>query len=156
MPASVSPASALSAQDHPAVQSLLAQARLPFEDLSPAALPLFLGVRDQEPSHDGAPGHLIAIAGLEVHGNDGLLRSLLVLPEQRGRGLACELVRAQEAQARRLGLRRLVLLTETAADFFRALDYRDTDRALLSDGLRASPQFQQLCPASARCLSKTL
>jgi amino-acid N-acetyltransferase len=156
MSVALPPVLALSAQDHPAVQTLLAQARLPFEDLSPVAMPLFLGVRDPETSHDGAPGQLIAIAGLELHGDDGLLRSLLVLPDQRGRGLARELVHAQETQARRLGLRRLGLLTETAADFFRALDYRDTDRALLSDGLRASPQFQQLCPASARCLSKTL
>ncbi|QBK05512.1 GNAT family N-acetyltransferase [Hylemonella gracilis] len=156
MPAPTPPPLPLTAQDHPAVQAMLAQAHLPFEDLSPAAMPLFLGVRDPGPSHDGAPGNLIAIAGLEVHGDDGLLRSLLVLPEQRGRGLARELVRAQEAQANRLGLRRLVLLTETAADFFRALDYQDTDRATLSPRLQASPQFQQLCPASARCLSKSL
>lgn len=150
------PVLALTAQDCPVVQALLAQAKLPFEDLSPAAMPLFLSLRDPGSSQAGAPGRLIAIAGLEPHGDDGLLRSLLVLPEHRGRGLARELVRAQEAQARRLGLRRLVLLTETAADFFRALDYRDTDHALLSDGLRASPQFQQLCPASARCLSRAL
>jgi amino-acid N-acetyltransferase len=156
MSVALPPVLALSAQDHPAVQTLLAQAHLPFEDLSPVAMPLFLGVRDPETSHDGAPGQLIAIAGLELHGDDGLLRSLLVLPDQRGRGLARELVHAQETQARDLGLRRLVLLTETAADFFRALDYRDTDRTVLSDDLRASPQFQQLCPASARCLSKTL
>jgi amino-acid N-acetyltransferase len=99
---------------------------------------------------------LIAIAGLELHDGDGLLRSLLVLPEHRGRGLARELVQAQEAQARGLGLHRLVLLTETAADFFRALGYRDTERATLPDGLRASPQFANLCPASASCLSTTL
>jgi amino-acid N-acetyltransferase len=160
MPAPSPTPLALSEQDHPAVQTLLAQADLPFEDLSPAAMQLFLGMRAPDLPRDGngngSPSQLIAIAGLERHGNDGLLRSLLVLPDQRGRGLARELVHAQEAQARRLGLRRLVLLTETAADFFRALDYRDTDRAVLSDGLRASPQFQQLCPASARCLSKTL
>jgi len=151
-----SPVLALTAQDHPAVQALLTQAHLPIEDIPPMALSLFLGIRDPQTSHDSAPGHLIAIAGLEVHGDEGLLRSLLVQADQRGRGLARELVRAQEAQARRLGLRRLALLTETAADFFRALDYRDTDRATLSSGLLASPQFQQLCPASARCLTKTL
>lgn len=160
MPAPSPTPLALSAQDHPAVQTLLAQADLPFEDLTPAAMPLFLGMRSPDWTRDGngsdSPSHLVAIVGLELHGDEGLLRSLLVRPDQRGHGLARELVQAQEAQARRLGRRRLVLLTETAAGFFRALDYRDTDRAVLSDGLRASPQFQQLCPASARCLSKTL
>lgn len=150
------PASALTAQDLPAVQALLAQARLPFADLSPAGMRLFLGQRDAHASGDNQPGRLIAIAGLELHDGDGLLRSLLVLPEHQGRGLARELVRAQEAQARGFGLHRLVLLTETAADFFRALGYRDTERATLPDGLRASPQFANLCPASASCLSTTL
>ncbi|MFO6419288.1 arsenic resistance N-acetyltransferase ArsN2 [Hylemonella sp. W303a] len=147
---------ALTTQDHATVQTLLAQAHLPCEDLSPEALRLFLGVYDQDAPREPTQDRLIGIVGLEAHGGDGLLRSLFVLPEHRGRGLAHALVLAQEAQARRLGLSRLVLLTETAADFFRTLGYRDTDRDTLSAGLLASTQFQQLCPASARCLSKTL
>ncbi|WP_035611346.1 GNAT family N-acetyltransferase [Hylemonella gracilis] len=152
----------LTAQDHPAVQALLAQAGLPYADLSPASMSLFLGLRASDAAGTSnlspreRPAPWIAIAGLEPHHGDGLLRSLLVMPEHRGQGLARELVRAQEAQARGLGLRRLVLLTETAADFFRALGYRDTDRATLPDGLRAAPQFAKLCPASASCLSKPL
>lgn len=146
----------LTAQEHATVQSLLAGAGLPHDDLSPASMGLFLGLRDLPTGRDDAPDSLIAIAGLEPHGHDGLLRSLLVLPPHRGRGLARALVRAQETQAARLGLCRLVLLTETVADLFRALGYRDTDRATLPDDVRASAQFAKLCPASAVCLSKTL
>lgn len=146
----------LTVQEHTTVQSLLAKAGLPFDDLSPASMPLFLGLHDPQASRADTPGPLVAIAGLEPHGHDGLLRSLLVLPPHRGHGLARALVLAQEAQAARLGLRRLVLLTETTADFFRALGYRDTDRATLPDEVRASAQFANLCSASAVCLSKML
>ncbi|MDF3822999.1 GNAT family N-acetyltransferase [Leptospira sp. 96542] len=152
----------LTAQDHDAVQALLARAGLPYADLTPTYMALFLGLRASDTAGASKllpgerPAPWIAIAGLEPHHGDGLLRSLLVLPEHRGQGLARALVHAQEARARGLGLRRLVLLTETAADFFRALGYRDTDRATLPDGLRAAPQFAQLCPASASCLSKPL
>ncbi|EGI77068.1 GCN5-related N-acetyltransferase [Hylemonella gracilis ATCC 19624] len=155
----LTPPTTLNARDLAAVQAQLAQARLPFEDLLPTSMPLFLGVRDSDSglSRDVTqPGPLIAFAGLESHGVEGLLRSLWVRPDHRGRGLARTLLHAHESQARQLGLNRLVLLTESAADFFQALGYRETDRTALSAQLRASTQFQQLCPASAHCLSKTL
>ncbi len=138
----------LSASDHPVVCAMLEQAGLPFQDLSPASMALFIGAHAHE--------ELVGIAGLETYGSDGLLRSLLVVPGHRGQGLAQQLVSTQESNARKLKLQRLVLLTETAAGFFRHCGYQNISRTDLSAGLLASPEFLTLCPASARCLSKPL
>lgn len=50
-------------------------------------------------------GRLVGLAGLEIHAEDGLLRSVVVEPEYRGQGLAKALVESAVERARRLELR---------------------------------------------------
>ena len=45
-------------------------------------------------------GRVVGVAGLEVHGDDGLLRSVAVDPDYRGQGLAASLVEAALERAR--------------------------------------------------------
>jgi N-acetylglutamate synthase-like GNAT family acetyltransferase len=75
------------AEDTAAIQALLTDARLPIEDFDePAALGFWV-VRDRK--------RVVGAVGLERYGAVGLLRSLVVAPEHRSRGLGLALVAAQ-------------------------------------------------------------
>ncbi len=96
-----------------------------------------------------ADGRIIGVAGLEVHGSDGVLRSLAVDPAHQGGGLGGRLAATAIASARRAGLRRLYLLTETAEEYFPRHGFRRIPRDEASDAVRASVEFREACPASA-------
>ena len=134
--------------DAPAIVALLAQAGLPTADLTPAALAGFVVAR--------ADGALVGAVTVERHGDAGLLRSLVVAPGQRGRGLGRALVDAVERGARAQGLLSLALLTQSAGEFFAARGYRVAPRSAVAEALRASSQFASVCPASATCMAKPL
>ena len=99
---------------------------------------------------------LIGVAGIERHAGTGLLRSIAVCEAARGSGLGRSLVEAAEAAARAHGLRELVLLTETAHDFFARLGYADVPRERAPEDVKSTAQFRSLCPQSAQCMIKRL
>lgn len=99
---------------------------------------------------------LVGYGGLEGEGTDRLLRSIVIPADRRGHGLGRALVATLERQAQTLGVRRLHLLTTTAAPFFRALGYADADRGAAPPAVAASREFTALCPASATYLVKAL
>src|ERR1044072_7987728 len=66
---------------------------------------------------------LAGYGGLEGQGADRLLRSLLVVADRRGEGLGRAVLGLLEARARKLGVARLHLLTNTAAPFLSANGY---------------------------------
>jgi len=101
-------------------------------------------------------GRVVGAVGLEIHGEDGLLRSLVVDPEVRGGGLGLRLVDALEAAAADRGLTNLYLLTTTAARFFPKLGYAVGLRAEVPAAVAGSREFQALCPDSAVMLRKRL
>ncbi len=138
----------LVAGDHAAVCALLRDAGLPSTDVQARAMPDFLGVRLQ--------GRLVGVIGLERYDGAGLLRSLVVVPDQRGLGLAARLVDALERRAKADGLAHLVLLTESARSFFEHRGYAVVARDQVPAEVLLSEQFLGLCPASATCLSKTI
>lgn len=131
------------------VQALLKQAGLPFEDLSAAAMPDFIVLR-------GASGELLAAGGVEIHGEDGLLRSVVVADTMRGKGLGGTVATMMERHARTKGIRALFLLTTTAAEFFPRLGYERFDRGSVPPAVAQSAEFASLCPASAVCMKKNL
>jgi N-acetylglutamate synthase-like GNAT family acetyltransferase/SAM-dependent methyltransferase len=129
------------AADFESVRALLRAAALPLEGL-------------ETQFGDGyaiaeAQGSLVAVAGVERYGNDGLLRSAAVDPAWRGRGLGQALVRDRIAWARARGLDALYLLTTTAADFFRRSGFAPATRESAPEAIRASREFAQVCPSSA-------
>jgi amino-acid N-acetyltransferase len=148
--AALAPAEAQPAQaaDLPAIRALLQAERLPHEDLTPQHLQDFLVLREGNA--------LVAIAGLERHGRDGLLRSVAVTSNRRGTGLGITLVAATEQRARALGLAALYLLTTTAAEFFAQRGYRRIERKDAPAALQASREFSTLCPSTATCMVKPL
>jgi N-acetylglutamate synthase-like GNAT family acetyltransferase len=89
-------------------------------------------------------------------GSDRLLRSLVVVADHRGAGIGRAMLALLEGEARRLGVERLRLLTNTAAPFFRVNGYAGADRAAAPPTVAASREFTALCPASATYLVKAL
>jgi len=130
------------------VRRLLAAAQLPQADLCAAHLAHFFGCGPRQ-----APQ---GVCGVELHGDDALLRSLAVDERARGRGCGKALVAALEAHAREQGARRIYLLTTTAPRFFAGLGYRIVARDAAPERVRATPEFAALCPASAVCMVKAL
>jgi amino-acid N-acetyltransferase len=61
-----------------------------------------------------------------------------------------------EREAGALGIRQLVLLTESAQPFFTALGYMVIDRGHVPEALRQTAEFRSLCPVSAVCMTKSL
>jgi len=132
--------------DARAIAALLRAADLPHEDIAPH-LGHFLVAR--------TGGAIVGAIGLEVYASDGLLRSLVVAPAHRGRGLGDELVRRLERAAAHWGVERFWLLTTTAEAFFARRGFQVTPRAAAPAEIAATHEFKSLCPATAICMART-
>lgn len=129
------------------LEGLLDLCQLPSDDIYNADLQFF-GIK--------RAGKLVAVIGLEPYESVALLRSLAVLPDYRGLGLARKLVVFIEAQATQQGITALYLLTTSASNFFKGLDYQATERAHAPHCIQQTAQFSGLCPTSALFLAKQL
>jgi amino-acid N-acetyltransferase len=99
---------------------------------------------------------LIGSAGLERYGDNALLRSVAVAAPERGHGVGQALVQQMLAYAASLEVRQVVLMTNTASDFFVRFGFRPIDRAEFPRATQASVEFQEACPASATGMSLVL
>jgi amino-acid N-acetyltransferase len=135
------------ASDLAVIYRLLEQEGLPMSDLV-AAKPQFVVLSDG--------GAIVAAGALERFGTAALLRSVVVAGERRGEGLGRDVVRELETTARGAGISQLILLTQTAAEFFTAQGYRTIERGEAPPAVQGSQEFRSLCPSSAVCMMKTL
>lgn len=101
-------------------------------------------------------GRIVAAAGLEVHGADGLLRSLVVDSAWRGRGLGAALTEALLERARSERLGAVYLLTDTAEGYFPRHGFERIAREAASEEVRRSVEFTTLCPSSSVVMVKRL
>ncbi|HMK37876.1 MAG TPA: arsenic resistance N-acetyltransferase ArsN2, partial [Bacteroidota bacterium] len=99
---------------------------------------------------------ITGVIGLEQYGEDGLLRSLAVREPDRSKGIGSRLCLRLIDEARTRGIRRLVLLTTTAGEYFSVRGFRIIDRSSIAGGLRDSAEFRGACPASATCMERLL
>ncbi len=134
--------------DLAAVLALLHGAGLPTGDITSAQSLLFWVLETEE--------SLFGVIGMECFGRYALLRSLAVAPSYQQRGLGHRLVARLERDAQTDGVERVVLLTETAETFFRAIGYAVIDRRYVPEEIKQSAEFRSLCPASAVCMTKSL
>lgn len=132
-------------QDYAAVCDLLLSAKLPVDGLSPT-LENFLV------AEEGA--RLVGAAGLEVHGDAALLRSVVVAPSHRGAGMGGLLSAGALAMAGDQGIRDVYLLTDTAEAFFRWRGFATITRAEVPRSIQASVEFTTACPASATVMHR--
>jgi amino-acid N-acetyltransferase len=125
-----------------AVIALLKEANLPTADVTAAMVEGFFACGD----HPDRPSGVI---GLEIHGDLGLLRSLVVRADARGSGRGRALVDAVESYARARGVKALYLLTDNAQGFFLKLGYHVIARTNVPETIRVTKEFSTLCPGTA-------
>jgi amino-acid N-acetyltransferase len=136
-----------SAQDLLAIRELLERSGLPTSDLEPAQ-PEFAVVREN--------GQVIAAGALQRFGSSALLRSVVVAADRRRSGLGQAIVSELERVARAAQISGLVLLTQTASEFFARHGYRVIERSTAPEDIQLSEEFRSLCPSSAICMAKSL
>jgi amino-acid N-acetyltransferase len=133
---------------HLSVVALLVAEGLPASDLTEAHLEHFFFT-----GTDGAPS---ALVGLEIYGEDGLLRSLVVSSTARTQGVGSALVLYAERYAAAHQVRALYLLTNTAEGYFEHRGYRRIDRTQAPLSIQSTHEFASLCPASSAFMIKRL
>jgi N-acetylglutamate synthase-like GNAT family acetyltransferase len=131
------------AADLDRIVSLLSEADLPTAGVA-EVLDSFLVIRDR--------GLVVAAGVVERHGEDGLLRSIVVDPANQGLGLGKQIASALIASENR----DLYLLTETAESFFTRLGFELIPRTEAPAALRASEEFRCLCPESASFMRRSV
>lgn len=138
----------LAAADLAELAQALARAGLPADDIAEPGR-LFL-------RFDDAEGRAVGFGGLESCGRDVMLRSIVVLPEARGRGFGAAIVRRLLQQAEAAGAERTYLLTTSAQGFFEAQGFVVVARDEVPPDILATRQAAGLCPASAVIMTKEL
>ncbi|WP_423127707.1 arsenic resistance N-acetyltransferase ArsN2 [Gaoshiqia sp. Z1-71] len=137
----------LNQADFPKIKTLLAASNLPYSDLEFSPV-YFWGIKE-----DKKP---VATGALEIYGAEAILRSLAVQKEFRNQGFGKQLTNFLEQKAAEFGIGRLFLLTTSAGDFFKRLGYQPAERNRCPEAILASPEFAELCPATALCMCKKL
>ena len=134
-------------EDEPAIHRLLADAGLPYEDFS-AHLDHFLVARRGKT--------VVGAVGLEYEGGAGLLRSLVVAPGERRKGIGTRLCIEMIKCSRIAGVRQLYLLTGAAEPFFSRHGFQREDRTNVPASITATKLFAAPAPDSVICMTRQI
>jgi amino-acid N-acetyltransferase len=129
------------------IQTLLASCGLPFEDIHEHLIHFITARRDEV---------VIGCVGLEVHGNFGLARSLVVAEKYRRQGISkilCELILEY---ARKLSITNLYLTTDSSIAYFSKLQFEKLDPQQAPEAIRSTKEFTQLNPSTAIFMSRAI
>ena len=138
---------AATGDDLPAMQALLAAESLPVGGVAE-------GITHFQVLDDGQ--RIVATAGIEPLGSSALLRSVVVVPAWRGRGLARRLTERMVQYAGELGIGSLYLLTMDADGFFAGLGFTRVTRDEAPGEIQGCRQYREQCPDSAVLMRKAL
>ncbi|HZS48964.1 MAG TPA: arsenic resistance N-acetyltransferase ArsN2 [Blastocatellia bacterium] len=133
--------------DVSAIVDLLTSSHLPIDGVEQFIDDFFVAESDSR---------IIGCAGLEIYGAAGLVRSVAVAPEYRGRKIAEKLYGELVNRGREKGLRELALLTTDAAAYFTRFGFKVTKREEIDPDLLESEQFKTICPSTAICMRVAL
>ena len=122
------------------LQEALVAADLPIDDIAEGGRRFFRFDRD---------GQTVGYGGFEPHGQYALLRSMVVLPEARGRGIGRDVAEAVIALAYAAGCSEGYLLTTSAAGFFEHLGFKPVDRTDAPEEILATEQAKSICSTAA-------
>ena len=99
-------------------------------------------------------GRVIGVAGLELHGEDGLLRSVAVDEDYRGQGLAAALIEAVLERASAWACARCTCSRPRRATTSRAAASSDCARDAAPSAIRESWEFKSGCPSTAAFMQR--
>src|SRR5437016_9778364 len=139
-------ATPLAAWERDGLKAALLKARLPADDVGDARM-LFWRFETVEDIPVG-------FGGLEIHGSDALLRSVVTLPPLRQIGMGAAMVAMLETEARALKCHAIYLLTGSDTTFFARRGYAACAHRDVPADVRGSRQFAALCPPTASAMVK--
>ncbi len=132
-------------EDREQIRTLLDATKLPAETVDTDATTFYIAEQDDR---------VVGIAGLEHYGNDALLRSVAVPAELQRKGIGSVIVDLMLEEAAKLRVENVVLLTETAKDFFLKKGFSVIERSTITNQeMKKSSEFAQVCPESAVCMA---
>ena len=99
-----------------------------------------------------AGGEIVGVVGMELYGEDCLLRSLAVDLKFRCKGIARQLFQRIVASAHDHGAKHLYLLTTTIEGLCEKWGFRKIDRKDVPKRISNTAEFKGLCPKTAVCL----
>lgn len=99
---------------------------------------------------------VVAVAGIEPCGSAALLRSVVVAPACRGRGLARRLTEQMVVRAEALGMDSLYLLTMDADGYFAELGFARVPREQAPKDIQRTRQYREQCPDTAVLMKRTI
>ena len=134
-------------QDLPAVRRLLEMQQLPLDGVGEHLATMVV-------AKDG--NRLLGAAAVELYADGALLRSVVVDPDVRGRGLGRSLTEAALGVAKDRGVGAAFLLTTTAENFFPKCGFEKIARDDVPASVQESVEFKSACPASAVVMRKRL
>jgi arsenate reductase (glutaredoxin) len=98
----------------------------------------------------------VGFGGYQLANGDALLRSLVVAPSHRRRGLGSALLAQLLARAAAGRAHTAWLLTTDAEAFFAGHAFARKERGEAPPAIAAAPQFTSICPASAVLMCRRL
>jgi len=122
------------------IAQLLQEAKLPLDGAQDHLDHFVLAIKDES---------LIGCAGLEIYGECGLLRSVAVNAGERGKGLGIKLTEEILKRAKEKHIQHVILLTETAQNFFPKFGFRIIKRDDAPAPVKESVEFKGACCESA-------
>jgi N-acetylglutamate synthase-like GNAT family acetyltransferase/protein-tyrosine-phosphatase len=131
--------------DHDAIQRLLVSSLLPSRDVGGAHQRFIVASEN---------GRLLGCAGLQVAGQDGLVRSMAVHWTRRNAGLGSRLHERLLFEAMLAGVRTLYVVTTTAEDFFAGHGFKKVPATAVPPRLQASEEFTAFVPGGSTVMSR--
>ena len=134
-------------EDVEAILQLLKTNDLPISDLSSGHRLFFVAVSDDK---------TVGCVAVEIFETIGLLRSLALNIDFRGKGIGQKLVTQAETWGSENGLKSMYLLTTSASGFFSKLGWEIIERNSVPHSIATSSEFAFICPTSAICMFKNI
>lgn len=134
--------------DDPALEAALQDSHLATDDLRDPGRHVF--------AFRTLSGTPVGYGGFEMHDEEALLRSIVVDPAYRGRGIGRNLVALLSYRAARMGARRAWLFTTDGAGFFARIGFKPVARETAPAAILATRQGTGLCPGSASLFTRSL
>lgn len=101
-------------------------------------------------------GEPVGYGGYELHGGHMLLRSVLVHPAARGRGIGAGIVALLLRRALDAGARQAWLLTTGPGHFFERCGFRPIPRGEAPAAILGTAQATRLCPGTATLMTRAI